>query len=326
MSMDPQRRSALLATKVVALVRDHVGPEQPLFPGAIGGGAAVMRAGEAWVLADETPSRFLGPAMAWAGQQGATALHLLAESEAGQLARRAGRFKEPPTVWAVSGRELSLAAPSPLPAPASIDPRVIPLMEVITAAGATPVVEHGVLTGEVIGLEVCRAIVDPHVDVVRLEVGVGVHDREAFTLLHGDVPTPEALAKVVNVVRQHRLPRADPHPLNRLAPERALRARLVSEPGLVGLASLSEAPPPLARAGVEERWPAVAVGVDEAGRSTVVVCSHGIDLDLVPYATDACGVGDRLIIALPRRDAHPITVMLAQRLREPAEVIGVAEI
>ena len=51
------------------------------------------------------------------------------------------------------------------------------------------VVEHGVVTGEVRGLEVCRVVDDRTTgDGVRLEVGVGAHDREAFAIIHGDVP------------------------------------------------------------------------------------------------------------------------------------------
>jgi hypothetical protein len=323
--MDPQRRSALLSTKLAALVRDHLGPSTDLVTGTIGGGAGFLRDGVAWVLAEEAPGRYLGPAMAWARQQGASEVHVLAETDSGVLARRASRFERPPQIWEVRGRELVPAEPTPLPQPAAIDPRTVPLMDVIAAAGATPVVEHGVLTGEVYGLEMCRAIVDPVLDVVRLEVGVGAHDREAFTLMNGDVPTTEALAKVVAVVGRHRAPDAEPHPLNRLVPERALRHRLVAHPELIGLASLSEAPPPLPRHGVKERWPAVAVGSDHDGRAVVVVCSTGVDLDVVPYASDARRDGERLVIVVPPRDAHPVTAALAARLRDPAQLVTVPE-
>ena len=44
----------------------------------------------------------------------------------------------------------------------------------------------------------------------RLEVGVGAHDREAFALVHGDLPTVEALAGVVASWRRYRRPGADP--------------------------------------------------------------------------------------------------------------------
>jgi hypothetical protein len=59
----------------------------------------------------------------------------------------------------------------------------------------------------------------------------------------------------------------------------------------------------------------------------VVVCSVGIDLDLVPFAADArgaVGLADaRLLLAVPERDDHPVTRAVATRLRQPAEVVPV---
>ena len=102
----------------------------------------------------------------------------------------------------------------------------------IEAAGAVPVIEHGLLAGEVAGLEVCRVVVDPGTGQARLEVGVGAHDREAFQLVHGDVPTVEALSSVVAAVAEHRRPGAPPHPLNRLGAERLSVVDQVSDPRL----------------------------------------------------------------------------------------------
>src|SRR5947199_10179694 len=123
MPMDPQRRSALLSTKLTVLVRDHLGPSDDVVAGTIGGGAALIRDGVAWVLAEDAPGRYLGPAMAWARQQGAADLHVLAETDFGLLARRAQRFHNPPHVWEVRERELFPAAPEPLAESADIDPR-----------------------------------------------------------------------------------------------------------------------------------------------------------------------------------------------------------
>ena len=61
---------------------------------------------------------------------------------------------------------------------------------------------------------------------VIVEVGVGGPDREAFRIIHGDLPTVIALADVVSTVAGHRTAGAPPHPLNRLAQERLLRWRL----------------------------------------------------------------------------------------------------
>src|SRR5438093_1278 len=81
-------------------------------------------------------------------------LHVLVDQGAGVLARRAAAFDRPPTIWTIDGSSLHPAEPAPfLPEP-PLDPLVAPLADVILTAGAEPVVEHGVLRGEVLGLEV----------------------------------------------------------------------------------------------------------------------------------------------------------------------------
>ena len=325
MTLDPQRRRALLEAKLAALVRDQAG-EGPVVCGPFGDGAALLANGDAWVLVGAPQARALGPALAWARQHQARSLHVVADEDAGHLARRAAAFEEAPTVWQVDERAIVPAVPVPLPVPPPLDPRLEQFIPLIEAGGADPVVEHGVLTGEVAGLEVCRAIVDPHTDAPRLEVGVGAHDREAFQLLHGDVPPVEALAGIVEKVAPHRRPGAAPHPLHRLAAERLLRHRLLGAPELVGAKVLSPAEPPLPRQNLKQIVPCVATGEDEEGRPLVVVCSVGVDLDVVPYATDArlaAGDDHRVVIAVPSRDVHPVTLAIAGRLREPVEVVGV---
>ena len=82
-------------------------------------------------------------------------------------------------------------------------------------------VERGVVTGDVRGLEVCRVVDEPTVgqfselnDVpadlisppaegVILEVGVGANDREAFQLIHGHLPTVAALADAATADARH---------------------------------------------------------------------------------------------------------------------------
>lgn len=295
-----------------------------------------MRNGdEAWVLLDERPERGLGPALAWARQKGASVVHVVADSGTGVLARRAAAFAEPPLVWQADGRSLHPAHADPFPAPGTVDPELLELGPLIELAGADPIVEHGVLVGEVAGLEVCRAVRDEHLGVVRLEVGVGAHDREAFQLMHGDVPTEQSLARVVAVVAEHRRPSSPPHPLNRLGAERALRARLVDEPALVGARQLAVASPPVPRTNLKDPVPCVAAGEGPSGAPVVVVCSVGIDLDVVPFAADARGalaaqpgssIGPDadLVIAVPERDVHPVTRALAEMLRHPARIVGIS--
>jgi hypothetical protein len=198
------------------------------------------------------------------------------------------------------------------------------LAPLIRAGGAEPVAEHGELLGEVDGLEVCRVVVAD--GVARLEVGVGRHDREAFALLHGDLPPAEALAGVVARVRVHR-EGTEPHPLRRLAGERRLRNRLVAHPAWIGAEELTPVPPPLPSAGLKQAAPAAAAGTGPSG-PVLAVCSVGIDLDLMPWAADARAADERsdvrLVLVVPERDVHPVTLALAARLRDPAEVVGVA--
>jgi hypothetical protein len=146
-------------------------------------------------------------------------------------------------------------------------------------------------------------------------------------LLHGSIPTGQALAGVADVVARHRSPGADPHPLNRLGAERLLRHRLIENPGLIGASTLAVAEPPVIRENVKDPVPCVAVGNDLDGRHVVFVCSTGVDLDVVPFAADARSYlgqpGSKLVIAVPARDRYPVTQALAALLPDPAELVGI---
>jgi hypothetical protein len=324
-ALSEERRAALLATKLAALVRT-VADGGSFVPGVFGPGAAGVTGNAAWVLVDSRPASGLGPALAWAHQQGVTDVNVLAETSTGVLARRAAYFVDAPTVWSVDGRDLTPAPAEPFP-PSLDPPTDLDVWRArIEAAGATSVLEHGVLTGEVLGLEVCRLVVDGGSGEHRLEVGVGAHDREAFLLIHGGVPPVDALADVVEKVGAVRRSAEPPHALRRLASERLLRQRLLDDPSLVGAVAIEPAPPPVARANVKDPTPCVATAIDHDGGSHVVVCSVGIDLDVVPFAADArAALGDddaRLSIVVPARDAHVVTYRLARRLSVPAEVVS----
>ena len=114
------------------------------------------------------------------------------------------------TVWEVHGRTLRRAEPEPHPAAGLVPEALEPLRAAILAAGADPVEEHGVLAGEVAGLEICRAVFDDD-GRPRLDVGIGAHDREAFALVHGrsDDVVP-VLAELVRSIAVHRRPGAPP--------------------------------------------------------------------------------------------------------------------
>ena len=306
-------------------MRDHAGAAT-VEPHPYPGGAALVRGDEGWVLLEDGAPGGLGGALAWADGRGVDALHVLTGAKAGRLARRAALLDPEPTVWQIVGRTLIRAAPEPRPNANPLPPAVSALRRVIEEAGADAVEEFGGLTGEVAGLEVCRAAVDDG-GIARLEVGIGVHDREAFRLLHGEGAPGPALRDVVAQVAPHRRPGAPPHALNRLARERALRARLVADPPLIGLSVLTPAPPPVPRANLADPVPCVAMGIADDGEPVVVVCSTGIDLDLVPFAADARDAlarpGTGLILAVPEGDDHPVTRRLAGRLAAPAAVVTV---
>jgi hypothetical protein len=311
------RRAALLAMKLAALVRDHTGRDDARRE-TYRDGAASMVDTTAWVLADSDPETGLGPALAWAIRHGATALRLVVETDAGTLARRAAGFAFDIGVLAVDGRTLRPVLATAAPASPAIDERLVDFAPLIAEGGAEPVVEHGVLSGEVRGLEVCRAVVDPHLDLARLEVGVGAHDREAFQLMHGDVPPVEALRGVVDAVARHRADGADPHPLNRLAKERLLRWRIVhgelalGDGGDAGGWTIAE--PPVPRRNVRDATPCV---MRRDGQ--IAVCSSGVDLDAVPFAVDA----GASVIVLPYIDAMVITRELAALARRRIDIVTV---
>ena len=328
--IDPDRRAALLDLKLRVLVRDHLGRELagPTGAGPIrfGRGAAVVVDGTAWILVDEQPQRGLGAALAWVSRQPhVTEVNLIADAATGVLARRAALFATPITVWHALERVLVPAVAEPHLAPVALDPAHESLRELIVEGGAEPLIEHGVLVGEVRGLEVCRAVTDGYTDEVRLEVGVGAHDREAFLMLHGARPTVEALADVVDSVLRHREVGAALHPLNRFGSERFLRWQAVQHPELLEAVALRPADPPVVRTNIKDPVPCVALGTNNTGDPLVVVCSTGIDLDLIPFAVDARDMhapAAELVVVVPARDLSPITVAIAATTASPTRVVS----
>src|SRR3546814_13840798 len=66
-------------------------------------------------------------------------------------------------------------------------------------------------------------------------------------MLHGSLSPIDQLGRAVEIVRSLRRAGAAPHPLNQLAPERWLRARLIAESGRLGLARLGPIGGPVPR-------------------------------------------------------------------------------
>lgn len=326
-SAGAERRAALLGVKLRALAGDPAEASQPV---GLGVGVGLLAAGTAWVLVEvdgaHPAERALGPALAWAVRQGAERLVLMSDLPLEVAARRAPLFELPIEVRRVEGRTLVAVEAAAVADEPSVPDAHVDMAGVIAAAGAVPTVEYGVLSGEVAGLEVCRAVTDPHSGQARLEVGIGAHDRETFQMLHGERPTLEALREVVQHVAAHRAVGAPQHPLNLIAASRLLRARLVAQPHLIGsddVADLLAVSPPVRRTNLKDELPCAALTAD--GR-TLVVCSSGVDLDVVPFAADAAVMhrAGRCLIAVPARDIVPIQQRLAALVRLPTEFVPIA--
>jgi hypothetical protein len=332
MTLDPDRRAALTAAKLAALVRGRWGQhldhaERGGFPD---GATLIDRAdGRTWVLVGADGDRRLGAAMAVGARAGASELHVLTEVEAhaAVLARRASCFEPAPMVWWVDGTEVRRAEAAPPAVDASAPPAAEACRPALEAAGLDVVVEGGHLLGELRGLEVARVVVDD-TGIARIEAGVGRFDREVGAMMFADLAELDALARAVDQVDAVRRPGIERHPLNQLVPERWLRHALVHRPDLVGAAWLRPVGSAVPRANLKDLGVASAVGVDLDGGPLVVTCSTGVDLELVPSAADDRLTHEpsaRLVLALPARDAMPITTDLARHLAEPAEVVALAE-
>lgn len=326
--MDADQRSRLLAAQLAGLVRAHAGDAERA-PATFPGGAALVEGTTGWLLLDADPIKAFGPALVWAERRQLTEVNLVVDGEAGVVARRARLFSPSPRVWVAAGTTLEPAEPAPVATFA--DPTSAPaLAELLVDADLEVVVESGIVRGEVLGLEVARIVhgtttAGTPIEAPVLEVGVGEADREMTGMVHGNLPSADQLARVIEIVQARRRPGAEHHPLSQLAPERWLRALLVADPGRLGLVRLHAAPPAVPRPNLRDRAVAIARGVDADDQPVVVACSVGVDLDLVPAAADAREALDpaaRLLLVVPERDAHPVTRALAARLARPAEVVA----
>jgi hypothetical protein len=329
-SADRERRSRLLSIKLRALIREHL--ELSIEPEGraevFGLGSAFVSPDAMWVYVDGDAQRSLGPALAWANIQSQALnsrlpLHVVVERDSGVLARRAGLFTPPIHIWHVNERVLLPAVRVDHLERVSPDPRHMEFAPMIEAAGAEVVVEHGVVVGEVLGLEICRVVDDKETGETRLEVGMGAHDREAFALIHGHKPTEESLRSVVDTVSQHRQPGAQMHPFNTFGAERLLRARCMERPDLIGHIELRPDEPPVVRTNLKDAVPCVAVGQSLQGERTVVTFVHGVDLDVVPFAVDAAerlGHDTRVVVVARQKDFVPSMMKMSELARRSVEV------
>ncbi|MDP4695405.1 MAG: hypothetical protein NWS23_03495 [Ilumatobacteraceae bacterium] len=286
----------------------------------------------AWVLVTGRHERSLGPALMWSLRNNATSLKLLSSERAGELARIATHFDFAIEVFEVDAAGVARAAVPKSAEKIEVSVADEMFADFIKSAGAEVVREHGVISGEVCGLEVCRVVRATDSGDLdgagesELEIGVGAHDRETFKLLHGRTATIESLRKVIAEVAARRAVGAQVHPLNQLARERMLRHYVCQSPQLVGAKSLQVAQPPIARANLKDVVPCSAVGVSLTGEKMVVIFNIGVDPDVVSFGADARGQingSADLVFAMPTRDIVPAVERVAQMLRRPARFVGV---
>jgi len=332
-ALDPERRTALRGAKLRALVAEAAGGTAVGEPD----GDHLFDGTRLWTLAsDDEPATALGAGLLRAGRHGdAVPLTVCFDDplEAARAARRAAVLEPSPEVRLVDGRALVTveAAGDPEPAPdASTGGFVDRFDDLCRGVGVDPVLEHGTWRGEVLGLEVARAVTGPdHGDgggTTVVEVGVGRFDREAGVMMRGGRSDAEALAAAADLVRAQRRPGAGAHPLATLARERWLRRDLCAHPDRVGLVDLGPVDPADERLNLRDPAPAPAMGVDADGRRVLVVCSVGVDPRLVPATAELVlrEAPDRVVVALPARDVLAPVERAVARLRLPATVVGVS--
>ena len=313
-------------------LRTIVGVRGDVEVSEFGRAVGLVVADVAWVLVTGRHERSLGPALMWSLRNNATSLKLLSSERAGELARIATHFDFAIEVFEVDAAGVARAAVPKSAEKIEVSVADEMFADFIKSAGAEVVREHGVISGEVCGLEVCRVVRAADSGDLdgagesELEIGVGAHDRETFKLLHGRTATIESLRKVIAEVAARRAVGAQVHPLNQLARERMLRHYVCQSPQLVGAKSLQVVQPPIARANLKDVVPCSAVGVSLTGEKMVVIFNIGVDPDVVSFGADARGQingAADLVFAMPTRDIVPAVERVAQMLRRPARFVGV---
>lgn len=265
----------------------------------------------------------------WVARSGASSLRLIIDAEpdvASRLAREATRFTLPITVERLVATAPVPVEPVPSPQPPGADVAAVELAtELLAGTGVDVVVQHGIVRGEYLGLEVARVVVAPD-GSPRLEVGVGRFDREISEMMFSNVPTTDAVAKAVELVRRHRRPGGPTHPLRDLVPERWLRRLVLADPAAVGAASLAEADTTYDAPSLREPQPAAAVGVTLDGSPLVVVTTAGVDVDVIPLAADTRAVIDPtadLVVCGPARHLIEPTRAVGALVDPPARFVAV---
>ena len=151
---DLDRRSRLLSIKLRSLVREHLALTSDLegTNESFALGASFLTVDAVWVLIDGDASRSLGPVLARTSQF-ERHVNLLVENNSGLLARRASLFDVDISVWHVDDHTITRAIAEPHIVSASATDAHLSFVDIIESSGADALVEHGVVVGEVRGLE-----------------------------------------------------------------------------------------------------------------------------------------------------------------------------
>jgi hypothetical protein len=81
------------------------------------------------------------------------------------------------------------------------------------------------------------------------------------------------------------------------------------------------AQPPLPRPNLKDAVPCVALGIGVNGERRAIVCSVGVDIDLVGFVADVQAMTtDPVIVVVRERDLLPITRDLLGLLSTPVEI------
>lgn len=271
-----------------------------------------------WVLGDGLGPSVLGPALSIALKAGDFDRLVVITDEAADaavIARRATYFATPSTIDVASVTDTSLtfceASGPELGLQASQN------LGFEVPDGVDVVVEHGVTSFEVLGLEIGR------MEDGFLVVGVGKHDREGHRMANPDQDPLAALAGVAARVRKERTWDAPGGAMTSISRERWLRSIVVSNPDLVGLPALTPVEPPLPRTDLRDVSIAPAVG-----DGVVVAFSVGVDPDLVPSAADVRALRQpdaELVLVVPAADNMPNTQRVAAALKQPARIVSIPD-
>lgn len=324
MTIDSDRLGGLARTKLEVLVR-RAFPEITANAESFNAGAAICQNEAAFVYLTDSSLSPLAAALAWGDSRGCTDLHVIVDAADAELALQIRGLEPVPSAWQAVGTDLlalDLSARLVIP---EVPEQVTAKSSLLTDAGCDPVIEHGVLIGEVLGLEVARVVVEQDGEAV-VRVGVGLYDQDAHALIHARSSIEDRLRQVVAEVRRHRRSDGAPHPLNRAARERWLRRVVVDAPSMIGLDTLESLEPVVARGAIYENEAVAALGTRDVAK-VLVVASVGIDLGLVPTAAAHLvrESVDEVVLLLPERDHHAVIRRMAAHLAVAASLCSIPD-